>query len=535
MKIKTNVLNYKDPDTGEYTSIPVIVSDVNEEIRKDITELNEKLVQLTKIDVIWIKDKRLTSNGAEIDTSDWYITDYIEFREDVLFQMHFTISNAKGYHAYCVYDEHKNFIQCFEVDNENLELISSVTKIEDTNVKYIRFCSFDINSKHTISISDISNMKWRKGFVTSDMIADESITLEKCTFATHDKKTNYIDKTKITDGFYIQSDGTPKATSGFAITDYTEVDGGKDYYVGGGILNGYCAYYNENYECINGFDYGTNPYPITIPVNCKYVRFSINTDWYPDYKNTVWLYTENKQPKDYSYCLTATIEEKESDNPCDYNGDEIRVFRKGLCIGDSLTEGVFNYVEGNETKYLTDKTKSYPSKLSMISNIDITNLGHGGLTSSEWYDIEKDSNLSGYDFCIIQLGVNDAIRYSGWTDTSMTAFTNIINKVKTENNNIKIYVATIMPAKSYNGVNIDSVSEGIRNFVLSLNDNNVILLDMAIYAHTKDSDAYNCGHLSELGYYRLAKDYSNYISYHISKNLTQYQSVQFIGTNYIYN
>lgn len=48
MKIKKNILNYKDPNTGEYTSIPVIVSDVNEEIRKEVTELNEKLVQYVK-------------------------------------------------------------------------------------------------------------------------------------------------------------------------------------------------------------------------------------------------------------------------------------------------------------------------------------------------------------------------------------------------------------------------------------------------------------------------------------------------------
>lgn len=48
MKVKKNVLNYKNPDTGEYTSIPVIVSDVNEEIRKEVTELNEKIVQQGK-------------------------------------------------------------------------------------------------------------------------------------------------------------------------------------------------------------------------------------------------------------------------------------------------------------------------------------------------------------------------------------------------------------------------------------------------------------------------------------------------------
>ena len=45
MKIKTNVLKYKDPDTGTYTPIPIVVSGDNEEIMKEITELNEKIVQ----------------------------------------------------------------------------------------------------------------------------------------------------------------------------------------------------------------------------------------------------------------------------------------------------------------------------------------------------------------------------------------------------------------------------------------------------------------------------------------------------------
>lgn len=47
MKIKTNVLKYKDPDTGTYAPIPIVVSGDNEEIMKEITELNEKLVQET--------------------------------------------------------------------------------------------------------------------------------------------------------------------------------------------------------------------------------------------------------------------------------------------------------------------------------------------------------------------------------------------------------------------------------------------------------------------------------------------------------
>ena len=48
MKVKKNILKYKNPDTNEYTPIPIVVSGDNEEIMKEINELNEKIVQYEK-------------------------------------------------------------------------------------------------------------------------------------------------------------------------------------------------------------------------------------------------------------------------------------------------------------------------------------------------------------------------------------------------------------------------------------------------------------------------------------------------------
>lgn len=216
--------------------------------------------------------------------------------------------------------------------------------------------------------------------------------------------------------------------------------------------------------------------------------------------------------------------------PTDYSKGDIGIFTKCLCVGDSLTAGVFNRVD----EYVTLPKYSYPAKLKTISGIDTTNLGNGGMSSKQWYEAHVNDDLSGHDFAIIQLGVNDALQNGGWTAESVTAFTNIINKIKTQNNNIKIFVATIIPATSYSGSAYDSVSEGIRNLVTELADTNVICLDMAIYGHTKASSAYNCGHLSAYGYWRLAKDYYNYISWYIANHQSEFREVQFIGTNYTY-
>ena len=154
-----------------------------------------------------------------------------------------------------------------------------------------------------------------------------------------------------------------------------------------------------------------------------------------------------------------------ADHPCDYPGDEISAFTHGICIGDSLTSGTMNYND-NGTKYISYDKYSFPRCLERLTGISIENKGRGGNSSAEWYEAMKDVDLSGYDFCIMQLGVNDAIRYSGWTQTSIDGFNNIISKLKQENPHIKIFVANIIPATSYSAANHLAVSEGIKGLTM---------------------------------------------------------------------
>ena len=183
-----------------------------------------------------------------------------------------------------------------------------------------------------------------------------------------------------------------------------------------------------------------------------------------------------------------------------------------------------------ETKY------SYPTYLSKITGVDTTNLGHGGMTSVEWYEEEENSDLSGYDCAIIQLGINDCGDYSTLGDATKTAFQNIITKLKNENNNIKIFVANIIPATSYSSNDYKQFSTDLLTWLQTTyaNDQNVIPLDIQQYGHTASSPTYNCGHLSALGYRRLAEDYKNYISWYIANNKDVFREVQFIGTDYWY-
>lgn len=234
----------------------------------------------------------------------------------------------------------------------------------------------------------------------------------------------------------------------------------------------------------------------------------------------------------------VNIEEKinVSDNPCDYTGDEICIFGKGLLIGDSLTEGAFDCNESGSQDGFRHATMNYPSNLARITGISFTNKGDAGKTIKAWYEAHKSDDLSGHDFCIIALGVNDVYFNKGWTSDAETYLTNIINKVKSENNKIPIFIATIpMFFKGYEGADFEGMSQHIRTFAKS---NSLYLVDFRTYFTEFSSDSYTkygvtyYAHHNALGYYKIAHAYKSYISYIISKNIDDFKNVQFVGTNH---
>ena len=505
-------------------------------IRGQVSDLNHALSNLTDIDVTWKEGYRLAGNGEEVSGSDWYITDFIELRDDIIYQLQFKLRISSSYQAYAVYDSKKTFIENYFIGTSSFAPVEGVTNITNKEVKYIRFCSFDDGGKHSVSISALNNLVLKDNFVTSNMIVDKNITLEKCAFAAHDPDTNYVNTNKVVSGYYVQANGTLKSDNGYAATDYCEVKEGDTLYAYH-LLAGYCAFYDSSKTLIVGYGYGEITFPITVPNGAVYARFSSNIGWWPD-TSQIWLFTKNEAPNPYALGIVAPIlSGSENTNPCDYSGNEITVFNKILCIGDSLTAGVFNHTDSGQTEYSVFAKYAYPAYLEKLTGIETTNLGNGGYTSAEWYQAHANDDLSGYDCAIIQLGVNDTIRYQTFGETSQTAFTNIINKLKSENNNIKIFVANIIPAISYSSQAYLDFSTALSAWIEQAygNDANVTLLDMQANGHTKDSNAYNAGHLTALGYYKLASDYKAYISHEISQNIDNYKFVQFIGTTYSYS
>lgn len=255
----------------------------------------------------------------------------------------------------------------------------------------------------------------------------------------------------------------------------------------------------------------------------------------------------------------ASIEGREDyNNPSNYLGRDISTFAKIMCIGDSLTEGAFNYLSGssfgnNTTANLLGRPYSYPQYLAKLTGCEVTNFGKSGYTSKMWYDyyttgVGANTDFSGYDCAIIQLGINDVA--STLNTVTKTALDNIITKIKTANSGIKIFFAGIINAKSYpaavEGESYYEKDQWLRNYYNTFyaNDEQVFFVDHVAYGHLRDKpnaqhggsypvDNYNEGHLSAYGYWRLAQDYVSMISYIMhSDEVGKFRKIQFIGTSY---
>ena len=254
--------------------------------------------------------------------------------------------------------------------------------------------------------------------------------------------------------------------------------------------------------------------------------------------------------------------EETVENPAEYDGNEIQVFTRGLCIGDSITEGVVNY-DGGQTSI---KKYSYPSVLKRITGIDIVNAGISGSTSQTWYEASMDSephwgrwvndewvwnenpevgesdkvstelDYSGYDFAVIHLGINDYFTMGEATITeTVSAFEtnirNIINKVKTANTGIKVFLCTIIPSYAVPGnADFAAINEKIREIANATED--VFLVDLNVYSACVEGSPYSHMHLTALGYHKMATEIKSLISYTIKENLEKFKWVQFIGTEY---
>lgn len=499
------------------------------------------------------------TDGTEVSATNLYATPFVPLKPSTTYLTSGTI--LARYLAY--YDENKTYVSG---DNTTTGYLSTFTT--PANIAYGRF-SFpneSLKNQGWISVHQLTSTEYK--YVRNEKLSQYvELSAEELTDVSMFDYGNIIDRSKITIGYYISnaanSYGQAKSANGYACTDFCEVDESKSYTFYK-IFNFYAGFYDADKNCLKVYTTSERlPNPFTPPVGAKYARFSIDTtitgssDRHQYDVCWVAANSQNVTPNEFkSYTLPqhlSTSAENGSFNPCDYNGTEFAMFNKLMCVGDSLTFGAENVQSG--TLPASQMTLySYPSILAKLSGVTITNKGHSGLTAQQWYEQHSsDTDLSGHDSCIIFIGINDWLSWQSDTDSGIETFKQYLGEIVdlvlaqnsalvsgTYKNPIKIFVSTAPPIFSYLknslGTSVDVLNEAIREFVESRTD--CILLDMALYSHTNEKWAYHRGHLTPVGYWRLAKDYYGIVGKYIHDNLDLFVNLAFVGssaTQYTYS
>lgn len=283
-----------------------------------------------------------------------------------------------------------------------------------------------------------------------------------------------------------------------------------------------CAFYDKDHLFISGVQYNRSyNYLIAIPDNACYFACTLTNS-----SDVITVYAKSNSEK----AVTAS-----EYNPCKYFGESISVFNNGLCIGDSLTKGVFNQnVDPSADTYMEIQKYSYPTILSKMIGVPLTNMGNSGITTKDWYLLHQSDDLSGYDFAIINLGVNDTTEKGTTVAESGQYLGYIISKLQNENQKIKIFIANILP--NYYSTNEEWYAQinETRETAVS-NYSNCYLVDLTEFSACKANTPYSQGHLTAIGYAKEASELKSYISYIIDSNLSAFMDVQFSNTDYGYN
>ena len=501
-------------------------------VRGQIGALKSDLVDLQDIPVGNLIDGGFVATNGDIGINQYYShTDFIKIypAKKIKLNMCFESNNSVGIAFYTKPTDFNDFVSFVKNDGD----IGNVQVVDvPIGAKYVR-----ITHKNSVAKEQYLKVVNLLGMVeNSSEKAEEALNIAESLHSVdsiYRKVYEDVDLIKVLVNGYVKDDGTFSTNDSLRRTDYIDVSNLSKVYFRGIVYWQYYAFYREDKTFLGGknqygsWDYNNGICSIDVPTDAKYLIVSFLS---VEDAESGWgsargteptgkvIYSSLEEYRDYSFNPT---------NPCDYNGNEICTFNKILCIGDSITQGVFNHNESGSVEYATIGKYSYPTYLGKMTDVEVVNWGIGGDTSVDWWNEKQNEDFSGYDCCIINLGINDVLKGTSIED-SRTAFTNILNAVKSANKNIKVFFATIVPAYAKGDSTYDNINTLIKEFATN---ENCYLVDLTEYSHCVKGGAYENGHLTALGYHRLAHDYKAYISFIMNQNPESFKWVQFIGTD----
>lgn len=516
----SNEINYICVYTGGRTSVVKLYS--TNEIE------NNTINNTKKIDDVVYKTNTLATIISDISIPFELIDNggYINFNNG-----NFTEANSykSTDYIYCKSLNNISFLLAYKDSagiafyNKNQEYISGISKTSEENLG-------DIVKKSIPSAAYYFRICFQTIFCQIFFICS-SFYPSETSIKQYDETQRTYNIGELQEGYINFVNGNFIEASSYSSTDFIKLIGKKIKYSIYFKDSAGIAFYDKNESYVTGYNNpsGTDAYgtivEITIPNNAVYVRYC-GIKQYVSY--FILQCSDESSFIDFLTRFESEISPS-GVNPCFYKDScGCRTFKKILCIGDSLTSGTFEYRDGDtKNTYFEDAALGYPTFLKCLTGRDTTNKGSGGQTTKSWWLMHENDDLSGHDACIIALGRNDYSTGREATQEERYEYMGyIINKVRTENPQIKVFVATML--NYYTGSDADAVNEDMRGIAET---NNCYLVDISAYGKlTMSNNAFS--HLTAVGYETVANYYFNYISYIMAQNPTDFKNIQFIGTNH---
>ena len=249
----------------------------------------------------------------------------------------------------------------------------------------------------------------------------------------------------------------------------------------------------------------------------------------------------------------------ESEKPLDNlpaDGGYTGIFRKIVCVGDSLSSGEFEACDEQGNKTYHDMFEfSWGQYIARMCGSEVYNFSRGGMTAKEYCESfaeQKgfwDSQYAAQAY-IIALGINDLlgqkqevgsvadVDWSNWRNNKPTFagyYAQIVQRLKEIQPRAKFFLMTF--TRTQDSLPEDHIDMQHRRFLYELAGatDNTYVLDFLQYSPKYDDEFrrryYLNGHLNPMGYMLTAKMAAAYIDYIIRHNMEDFREVGFIGTD----
>ena len=311
--------------------------------------------------------------------------------------------------------------------------------------------------------NNLSNIAiYRKNYSTNEMplYYDEIKSYDSPVIYNETNTDNLIS------GYIKYNTGVETSDASLYCTDFLEVypNNPIELYSGGNNLSAYSidgglCFYDENKVFISGTKIPVDTkIDTTIPVNAKYVRFTIT---YLMRLNGYELFYKSLSKQ------LENINKRIQQAP-----NYIEIFHKIGVIGDSLSSGEIAYGESPDIQYIDKYDYSWLSNIARINGLAKEHFSAGGVTAKSWltstYKTEFLDNSKKCNAYIIALGTNDryasyglgTINDSAGDDSFVGYYKEIIELIQTTYPNSAIFLLSLYnPAGNSYSEMIDDIAD----------------------------------------------------------------------------